>query len=172
MIATAIRLLLSNLSIVFCLGALIAGATLARSKPWPQHYLSWVLALAVGADGIWAGFFHVFFPEIASRQIGWQPSPFEFEVGIADMALGIVAILSFWRGFEFKAAIAVYAILFYAGVSVGLFVQSFEHGDFAPDNFGILLILTLARIVALIWLVSRCSRGSSQESGHLRDLAA
>ncbi|MEZ2126217.1 MULTISPECIES: DUF6790 family protein [unclassified Sinorhizobium] len=172
MIADTIRLLLSNLPVVFCLGALLAGATLGRPEPWPDRYLSWLLLLAVGADGVWAGFFHVFLPEIASRQIGWQPSPFEFEVGIADLSLGMVAILSFWRRFEFKAAIAVYAILFHAGVSIGHVIQAFGDGDVAPDNFGTLLILTILRAGALTWLLLACSRNHATESARQKRLAA
>lgn len=156
MIADAIRLVLSNLPLVFCVAAVLAGATLDRSTPWPERYLAWGLLLAVGADGVWAGFFHIFFPGIASQAIGWQPSPFEFEIGVADMALGIVAILSFWRRLEFKEAIALFAILLYAGVAIGHFVQAFRNDDFAPDNFGMLLVLTLARVVAFSWLLYLC----------------
>jgi hypothetical protein len=32
---------------------------------------------------VWAGFFHVFFPELAARSIGWAVSPFQFESGVA-----------------------------------------------------------------------------------------
>lgn len=164
MIADTIRVILSNLSVVFCAAALVGGAIFGRSKSWPERYLSWVLLLAVGADAIWAGFFHVFFPEVASQQIGWQPSPFEFEVGIADISLGVVAVIAFWRGLEFKTAIAIYAILFYAGVSVGHVIQAFGHDDFAPDNFGLLLILTVARALVLAWLLICCRQSSGEAS--------
>ncbi|NKX17040.1 hypothetical protein HGG75_22545 [Ochrobactrum pseudogrignonense] len=73
--------------------------------------LSWLLLLAVGIDGVWAGIFHVF-SAIASAQIGWSPSPFETEIGIADLAMGVVAITAFWCSRGFKCAIALYAILF------------------------------------------------------------
>lgn len=153
MIATAITLILSNLPIVFCLAAILIPTLFKGSKPWPQRYLSWILLLAVGLDGVWAGFFHVFFPDLASAQIGWQPSPYEFEVGIGDIALGIVAIAAFWRSLAFQSAIALYAILFYAGVSVGHVVQAIADSDFAPNNFGVLLVLTVARVVVLLWLL-------------------
>lgn len=153
MIADLIELTLSNLPLVFCIAAVVGAAASGGSEPWPERYLAWLLLLAVGADGVWAGVFHMFFPEIASQKIGWQPSPFEFEIGVSDAAMGIVAIASFWRGLEFRTAIASYAILFYAGVTIGHFVQAFGHGNFASDNFGLLLVLTVARTVALAWLL-------------------
>jgi hypothetical protein len=149
MIAETIRWILTNATLVLCVAAVICAALSRAATPWPRRYLAWLLLLGVGMDGIWAGIFHVFFPAIASAQIGWQPSPFEAEIGVADMSMGIVAVIAFWRSLSFQSAIAVYAALFFTGVSIGHFVQAFGHGNFAPDNFGVMLILTLARIVAL-----------------------
>ncbi|QFY63397.1 hypothetical protein FZ934_24325 (plasmid) [Rhizobium grahamii] len=149
MIAQSIRFILTNLPMLL-FAAATACATCSRSpEHWSRRYLSWLLLLAVGVDGIWAGIFHVFFPAIASAQIGWQPSPFEYEIGIADISLGVVAVASFWRSLSFQSAIASYAIIFYAGVTIGHFIQAFAHGDFAADNFGVLLVVTIARAIGL-----------------------
>jgi hypothetical protein len=153
MIAQSIRFVLTNLPMLLCIAAIACAASFKSPEHWSRRYLSWLLLLAVGVDGIWAGIFHVFFPTIASAQIGWQPSPFEFEIGIADISLGVVAVASFWRSLSFQSAIASYAIIFYAGVTIGHFVQAFEHGDFAADNFGMLLALTIVRAVALAILL-------------------
>lgn len=153
MIAQSIRTLLTNLPVLLCLAALVSPLLARSNKPWAHRYLAWVLLLAVGVDGLWAGIFHVFFPGIASAQIGWQPSPFEFEVGVADIALGAVAVISFWRSLAFQSAIATYAIVFYGGVSIGHFIQAFGHGNFATDNFGMLLVLTIARALVLAALL-------------------
>lgn len=166
MIAQAIRMILTNLPVILCIAA-IAFAALSRSDVhWSHRYLSWILLLAVGFDSIWAGVFHVFFPAIASAQIGWEPSPFEYEVGIADIALGIVAVISFWRSLSFQSAVAAYAILFYVGVSIGHFIQAFGHGDYAVDNFGLLLLLTVARALVLaILLVIAWNQTAVSEAG-------
>jgi hypothetical protein len=153
MIAEIIRWVLTNATLVLCILAVACAAMSGRATPWPRRYLSWLLLLAVGVDGIWGGTFHIFFPEIASAQIGWQSSPFEAEIGIADASMGLVAIIAFWRSLSFQSAIACYAILFFIGVAIGHFVQAFGHGNFAPDNFGMLLVLTLVRVVALAGLL-------------------
>ncbi len=158
MIEDAIRLLLSNLPSLLFVVALIAASTIGRSTPWPERYLSWILLLPIGVGGIWAGLFHIAFPAVASAEIGWQPGPFEFEVGAADVAMGIVAVLSFWRSYAFKAAIALVTVIFFAGVTVGHFIQAFGSGDYAPDNFGLLLVVTILQalaLAALLWLAPR-----------------
>jgi hypothetical protein len=132
----------------------IAAAFLSRRRSSvPERYLAWLLLLAVGVDGIWAGIFHIFFPSIASGQIGWAASPFEYEIGVADLALGIAAVISFWRSLSFMSGVVAYAVLFYAAVAVGHFHQAFARGDYAPDNFGMLLLVTLLRAALLSWLL-------------------
>lgn len=162
MIADAIKFVLTNLPAFFCLAAVVIPTFVQRDMPWPERYLAWVLLLAVGLDAIWAGLFHVFFPDVASAQIGWQPSPYEFEVGVADIAYGVVAVLAFWRGLAFQTAIGLFAVLYYIGVSIGHFVQAYANADTAPDNFGLLLILTIARVVVLVVLLAAANRGGDK----------
>ncbi len=153
MIADSIRTILANLPVFLCIAAIVCAALRRRDGHWPRRYLSWILLLAVGVDGLWAGLFHVFFPAVASAQIGWQQSPFEFEIGVADIALGVIAVLAFWRSLAFQSAVAIYAIVFYGGVSIGHVVQALRNGDYAADNFGLLLVLTVARAIALLVLL-------------------
>jgi hypothetical protein len=49
-----------------------------------EMLLAWVLLLPIGITGLWAGVSHVFFAATAAAHIGWQVSPFQFEVGTAD----------------------------------------------------------------------------------------
>lgn len=153
MVAESIRFVLTNVPLIMFVAAIAIASVTRSPASASQRYLSWLLLLAVGVDSLWAGIFHVFFPQIASAEIGWAPSPFEFEVGVADIALGIVAIASFWRSLAFKTAIALYAIIFYLGVTIGHFREAIVAGNFAPDNFGLLLLLTIVRFVLIVWLL-------------------
>lgn len=153
-IASAVRLALTNVPLI------MAGLTIAFAL-WRQpsgsraeHWLGWVLFFAIGADALWAGLFHVLLPHTAAHFIGWQVSPFQFEIGVADIALGIVAMAALWRPLAFRQAVALYAIVFYAGVAYGHVHEMFVAGNFAPGNFGVLFALTLVRIAvlaALLW---------------------
>lgn len=149
MIAQAIALVLSNIPIVMFVAAILIAVLTKRPRFAPERFFSWLLLLSVGVEALWGGLFHVFFPEMASAQIGWQPSPYEFEIGVADISLGLVAIAAFWRSLSFKSAIAVFSVLFDAGVLVGHFQQALAANDFSPDNFGALQIVTALHIVLL-----------------------
>lgn len=159
-VADLIRFVLTHIPLIAFGAALILAY---RSQgPAAERYLSWLLLLAVGLDGLWAGLFHVFAPETAARFIGWQVSPFQFEVGIADIALGITAVLAFRSSLGFKSAVVCYASLFYIGVAIGHVREIVTAGNFAPGNGGVLLVLTLIRPVALVGLLIAARRSAAR----------
>jgi hypothetical protein len=149
MIVDAIRLVLTNLSVLLFLAAFALAAVLRKPARFPTRLLDLLLLLSVGVEETWAGFFHVFFPETAAASIGWQVSPFQFEIGVADLAIGIAAIVSFWRSVDFKAAVIVYTVLFYVGVAIGHVHQAISMGNMSANNFGPLLLITVAKVFLL-----------------------
>lgn len=156
MIGNAIRFVLTNLPTILFVLALVLPTVLGRRNA--DDYLAWLLLLAVGADSLWAGLYHVMDPQTAANFIGWQVSPFQFEIGIADIALGLTAIISFWRSLEFKAAVIAYTTIFCIGVAYGHIHQIITAGNYAPGNSGALLILTIIKPPLLIWLLVRARR--------------
>ncbi|MGV6875292.1 DUF6790 family protein [Pseudochelatococcus sp. B33] len=152
MIAEAIRLFLTNLPILLFIAAIVAAARDKSDPNPPRRYLSWLLLLSVGVQGIWAGLFHVFAPQTAASFIHWEPSPFQYEIGIADISIGIVAVLAFWRSLPFKAAVVATVSLFYVGLAIGHIREIINAGNYAPGNAGILLGLTIITPPLLIWL--------------------
>jgi hypothetical protein len=150
--ADAIRFILSNFPIVLFIAALII-PTIWRTGPVGTRYLSWLLLLSIGVEMIWAGLFHILFPATAAAQIGWQVSPFQFEVGVSDLAMGIVAVVAFRRGLGFRTAVVFYVVLFYIGVAFGHVRQALVAGNYSPDNFGLLLLITIIKIVLLSGLL-------------------
>ena len=88
--------------------ALVVAAVARHPEQYAARLLSWMLILSVGVEETWAGLFHIFFPHTAATSIGWQVSPFQFEIGVADLAIGLTAIASFWRPRSFKAATVCY----------------------------------------------------------------
>ncbi|HEV7285245.1 MAG TPA: DUF6790 family protein, partial [Kaistia sp.] len=110
MVSDAIRLVLTNLPSLLFFAALLI-ATLRGGSA--RAYLNWLLLLSIGVTNVWAGLYHVFAPETAAAFIGWQVSPFQFEVGIADIALGVIAIVAFWQTLAFKAAVILFTTVYY-----------------------------------------------------------
>jgi hypothetical protein len=104
MVAHIIGFVLQNLPALLFVVALLVAAARGRHGPVAGRFLSWILLLPIGITGLWAGAFHVFFPTTAAKLIGWEVSPFQFEVGMADLAIGATTCIAFWRDVGFKAA--------------------------------------------------------------------
>lgn len=48
-----------------------------------------IFLFPVGLMSLWAATGHIFFPQQAAAAIGWQTSPFQFEVGVANLGIGL-----------------------------------------------------------------------------------
>jgi hypothetical protein len=145
----AIRLILSHIPVIMFIAA-IAMAFLTNGPAYfPARLLGWMLLLSVGVEETWAGLFHVSFPHLAASSIGWDVSPFQFEIGVADIAIGLTAIASFWRSLAFKGATVSYVTLFYAGVAIGHVREAISSGNFSGNNFGSLLLITVVKVFLL-----------------------
>lgn len=158
MIASAIHFLLQNLPAVLFLLALLIAAATRHDGPAAERFLSWILLLPIGVTGLWAGAFHVFLPKTAAALIGWQVSPFQFEVGMADFAIGVTACIAFWRDLGFKAGAVCAASVFLLGDAIGHMREMVMAGNFAPGNAGVpfyMDILAPLSAIALLFVSSR-----------------
>jgi hypothetical protein len=148
-----IRFVLSNFTAILFVAALICAA-LGRRQPAADRLLSWLLLLPIGVGGLWSAFFHLAYPEMAARFIGWENSPLQFEVGVADLAIGVAGCAAFRASFGFKAAVVLVNATFLLGDAVGHVRQMTAAGNFAPGNAGPLfyldIILPLATIALLL----------------------
>src|SRR6201992_3985640 len=162
MIASAIRLLLQNLPAVLFLLALLIAAATRRGGPVPERLLSWILLLPIGVTGLWAGAFHVFLPETAAALIGWQVSPFQFEVGMADLAIGVTACIAFWRELPFQAAAVLAASVLLLGDAVGHIRDMVVAGNFAPGNAGLPFYMDIICPMLAIILLNIAKRDERQ----------
>jgi hypothetical protein len=120
----------------------------------------YVMFISVGLTGVLAFYGHVFMgPEIAAK-IGWKGgSPFQYEVGVADLSFGVIALLIPWiRGTYWIAAALVNAI-FLIGCAVGHIRDLMIHGNTAVYNAGPVLwigdLLVPVLILALAGVISR-----------------
>lgn len=154
MIAETIGFLLRNLPAVLLVIALVVATLRRRRGAAAERYLSWILLLPIGVTGLWAGIAHVFFPATAAAHIGWQVSPFQFEVGMADLAIGVTACIAFWCDLGFKAAAVCAASVFLLGDAVGHVEQMTTAGNFAPGNAGVPFYMdVICPVIAVVLLV-------------------
>ncbi len=155
-IAAVIGFVLSNLPAVLLVLALVIAALLRGHGPPAQRFLAWVLLLPVGVMFLWAAFYHLVLPGQAAAFIGWQPSPFQFEVGMADLAMGVTACLAFGRSLAFKGAVIWVASISLLGDAAGHIHQMLAAGNFAPGNAGTIFYMDLIAplLVIALWLVA------------------
>jgi hypothetical protein len=111
----------------------------------------WVALFALGFTAIYAFVMHVFFSEVSAATIGWAPSPFQFEVGMADLALGVLGIVSFRASHGFRAATVIAAICLLWGDALGHLDQMIVGNNFNSGNAGSWFALDI--IVPAILLV-------------------
>jgi hypothetical protein len=154
MMAETIAFVLRNLPVFLFVAALALALVRRTDASGPERLLGWILLLPIGVTGLWAAVFHLFFPQIAAADIGWEVSPFQFEVGLADLAIGATACVSVWRSLDFKAAAVMASSIFLLGDAVGHVKQMILAGNFAPGNAGVPFYSDIAfPLLAIILLV-------------------
>jgi hypothetical protein len=159
MMVATVSFVLRNLPAFLMVAALVIGTLRHDGRPAAERLLKWILLLPVGVSGLWAAIFHLFFPNISAEDIGWQPSPFQFEVGMADLAIGATAVAAFWCSLPFKAAIVWVSSIFLVGDAVGHIHQMLAAGNFAPGNAGTpFFIDVIAPAISIVLLVAAYRR--------------
>jgi len=118
-----------------------------------ETYLLYLLVIYVGVMGVVTFVFHVFFPAWTSASIGWSTSPYEYEVGMADLTVGTLGILCLWFRGNFWLATAIANALWLLGDAVGHVRQMIEQNNHAINNSGLFLYLEFVGPVIVLGLL-------------------
>ena len=172
---TAVRAILSNVFVLFfALAILITVVKMRRfrmsRRPVNAAYVLWgeTLFYAVGLTMIWAGIFHAYAQNIAAPSIGWQPSPFEFELGWFEIGFGIVAMMSLWQGTEFRLAATIPFAVFSLAAAAQHIEQILRLHNYAPGNAGLVLWFGDIFVPLFVLVVAALSMRDPRTSGSLR----
>lgn len=98
---------------------------------------------------------HIVFPARVAQAIGWQTSPFQFEVGAANLGIGCAGLYAAFRSFQARLATNLALACFLIGAGIGHIREIITAGNFAPGNAGPILftdLLTPTAIFLLLWL--------------------
>ena len=128
----------------------------------------------LGLQGLWAFVGHVFFPAQSAAAIGWADSPFQFEVGMANLGIGLASLYAAFRGFEARLAASLAAAAFLMGAGVIHIKDIVTTGNFAPGNAGPILVtdfLTPIAVLVLLYLSSNEPRPKSPATARARGRA-
>ncbi len=125
-----------------------------------EIFLMYLLAISVGANGLGGAFGHLFLSDLVANGIGWETgSPFQLEMGFANLALGIIGIMAMGRRGDFRLATIIVTTIIGGGATVIHFLDIMESGNLAAgntiQNIGNLLDPVL--LISLTWWSSRIS---------------
>jgi hypothetical protein len=141
-------------------------------RPIMQAYvvdrlLRYLFIFPLGIGSLWAFVGHVFFPLRAAVAIGWEPSPFQFEVGYANLGLGLASLYAAYTGFYARVAVAAAASCFLVGAGIGHVHDIVAYGNLTPGNAGPILVtdfLTPMAVLALLLVAARRPRPKSPDT--------
>jgi hypothetical protein len=164
-------------------GLLAAAVSLWR-RPRPltaagvvEDLFAWFLLSSIGVSFLYNFVLHVVFSDTAAKHIGWEPSPFQTEVGMASLGFAAVGFLAFRGGFGLRAAAVVGPACFLLGAAAGHVHQMVVAHNFEPGNAGVILYTDIGVPVigfVLLWLQHRlgcepsASGAAPGEAGTLR----
>ena len=106
-----------------------------------------------GLTLIWAGFFHGYEQHITAASIGWQPSPFEYELGWFEIGIGIAALFARRQNYGYRLALTIPIVIFSFAAAAQHIAMMLTKHDFAPNNAGMMLWLNdIIMPLLLAWL--------------------
>jgi hypothetical protein len=108
----------------------------AKDRLWKvEVYLIYLFMLGVAASGLSGFFGHVFTPDAVAESIGWpQGSPFQQEMGFANLALGILGLVAAGRRDGFREATVVTVTIVGVGATVVHIIDILQEGNLAAGN--------------------------------------
>lgn len=114
----------------------VTGGLRAGGKPVASIFLRYMLLINVGLEGFFGFYGHAFMGDQIAATIGWAPSPFQYEVAIANLAVAALGILCWWFEGTFWFATIVATTVWLWGDAVGHIRQIVVAHNYAPNNAG------------------------------------
>jgi 4-amino-4-deoxy-L-arabinose transferase-like glycosyltransferase len=100
-----------------------------------EVYLIYLFGLGVAAGGIGGFFGHFFISDVVAESIGWPSgSPFQLEVGFANLALGVLGAIAMGRRDGFREATVIAVSVFGVGATIVHVMDIVQTGNLAPGN--------------------------------------
>src|ERR1700684_3495632 len=158
------------LQVFFAVVALVAASVHLAFSPKRRSgavtivrtYLFFLLFIYLGLMGLFTAYYHVFRPVETSASIGWSTSPYEYEVGMADLTVGVLGILCLWLRGNFWLATAIANAVWLLGDAVGHIRQIVLNSNHAANNSGIFLMTEITMPLAILLLAIYVHRKPSR----------
>ena len=117
--------------------------------------LRWLLVIGVGVWGVVNFLLHTVLADETAQKIGWPTgNPFQTEIAVSNLALGVLGLLCFFvasRGFWTATVISL--SVFYLGAAGVHIHEMVADGNFESGNAGFPFVLDIALPLVLIGLL-------------------
>jgi uncharacterized protein DUF6790 len=125
----------------------------SASVPFDESALRWILYMAVGWTGVAAGLMHTVFARSTAKSIGWETSGFQYEVGFANLGIGLAGLYAAGRDTsDAWVAAAIPAGVFLLLAAANHIREMFAERNFAPGNT-LILVSDLGIPISLLVLL-------------------
>jgi hypothetical protein len=100
------------------------------------------LVFLVGVPGIVGASGHILAADQVAESIGWpKGSPFQYEVGVANLSFGVLGIMCSWVTGDFWTATVVGYSVFLWGAAIGHIREMVTQKNFNPGNAGLVFYM-------------------------------
>ncbi len=123
-----------------------------------ELFIVYLLAISVGANGLGGAFGHLFLSDLIAEGVGWPTgSPFQLEMGFANLLIGVLGIMAINRRDGFRTAAILATTILGVGATIVHIIDIAATGNLSPGNTIINLgnLLDPALLIGLTWLASR-----------------
>jgi hypothetical protein len=134
-----------------------------------EIFLLWLLVIPVGIGGVFNFIGHTVFADATAASIGWPAgNPFQSEVAVANLSVGVLGILCYWMRGNFWVATVIGFSVWWLGDAVVHIRSIVVEANYAPNNAGVTFYLDVLVPVILIALLAYYLHVNRQEEEHER----
>lgn len=163
-----IRIFIYTILPILAAGTLIVIDKSAHSRARKYEiFLIYLFGLGVTGSGIGGAFGHLFLSDIVAESVGWPSgSPFQLEMGFANLALGFLGAVAISRRDGFREATVLAATTLGFGATIVHFIDILQTGNLAPGNTLQNVSNILRPVMLILFLIAsrRVERSADSET--------
>jgi len=157
-------------------GVVVALIVAGRHHRWRagtgwRTILDWWTLFAVGISNLVNFVFHSFLGDFSAEQIGWAQSPFQMELALASLGIGVAGVVAFPRraGWTAKLVANIPSAVFMFGAGIVHLVDIIATGNMAFGNAGPIFwsdfYLPIATVVVVVLAAREARRATASAAG-------
>jgi hypothetical protein len=175
-VADTIAFLIGNyMTTLFVVGLIVAAVRILRMHrdrtpvTVSGIFLNTCVFWAIGCAQVVNFVMHSVFGDYAAKTIGWAQSPFQMELAISSLGVGVMAFLLYSdrSAFRGKVALVIATVIFGWGAALGHIYQMVVNHDYAVNNTGLLLFSDIAinavGLAFVLWYARALRRATADD---------